>query len=82
MNGDTIMHGYLKHGIYILTQFVSIIYTGNKHLKLDNISDTYLWHCHLGHINENRINKLIKEGTSRLMVQNHFPHVSPISLVK
>ena len=37
------------------------MYTSNKHPRLDNVSDAYLWHCRLGHINKNRMNKLTQE---------------------
>ena len=47
----------------MLSQSVSVMYTSScKHPRLDNVSDSYLWHCRLGHINENRMNKLVKEG--------------------
>ena len=32
-----------------------------KKLKNSN-NDTYMWHLHLGHININRIQRLVKEG--------------------
>ena len=38
------------------------MYTLNKHPKRDNIMDAYLWHCELGHINKNRMNRLTQEG--------------------
>ena len=37
------------------------MYTSSKHPKLDNVSESYLWQCRLGHVNKNRIDKLIKE---------------------
>ena len=56
------MSGQLNNGIYILSQQVSIMYIPNKRPKLDNVTDIYLWHCRLGHINKNRINRLKNEG--------------------
>ena len=41
---------------------MSVVYTPNKCLKLDNVIDAYLWHCKLGHINKSRINRLAQEG--------------------
>ena len=41
---------------------MSVMYTLNKYLNLDNVTDAYLWHCRLGHINKSRINKLAQEG--------------------
>ena len=38
------------------------MYTPNKYPKLNNIMDTYLWHCRLDHINRNRINRLAQEN--------------------
>ena len=40
---------------------MSVIYTSRKYFRLDNIFDIYLWHCRLGHINKNRINRLTQE---------------------
>ena len=37
------------------------MYTPSKHPKIDNVSESYLWHCRLGHMNKNRIDSLIKE---------------------
>ena len=37
------------------------MYTSNKHPKIDNVIDAYFWHCWIGHINKNRINRLTKE---------------------
>ena len=61
MNDTTIMRGQLKYSIYIISQPVSIMYTPSKYPKIDNISESYLWHCRLGHVNKNRIDRLIKE---------------------
>ena len=37
------------------------MYTPNKYSKLDNVTDAYLWHCRLDHINKNRINGLAQD---------------------
>ena len=42
MNGVIIMSGQLKNKIYILSQPMSVIYTSNKHPKIDKITDAYL----------------------------------------
>ena len=34
----------------------------NKLSKQDNVKPLYLWHCHLGHINERSMAKLHKSG--------------------
>ena len=38
-----------------------MIQTSGKHPRMDNLSKVYLWHCRLGHINKNRMNKLAQE---------------------
>ena len=63
VNGVKVQIGQLKDGIYLLSKSVSVMYTSsNKRPRLDDVSDSYLWHCRLGHINKNRINRLIGEG--------------------
>ena len=37
------------------------MYTSSQCPKVDDISDIYLWHCRLGHVNKNRINRLTQE---------------------
>ncbi|KAK1414877.1 hypothetical protein QVD17_30638 [Tagetes erecta] len=53
------------NGIYELvhenTYNSSLYQTTTKKLKLD-LSDSYLWHCRLGHINKRRIQTLQKNG--------------------
>ncbi|KAJ0765449.1 putative RNA-directed DNA polymerase [Helianthus annuus] len=55
-----------SNGIYELvhdnTSFDNSMYQANtKKLKMD-LSETYLWHCRLGHINRNRMQTLQKNG--------------------
>ena len=38
------------------------MFTSNKYLRIDNFSDSYFWYCRLGHVNKNRIDRLIREG--------------------
>ena len=52
----------MKNGIYTLTRPVSVVYTSGKRSRLDDVNDTYLWHCRLGHINKNRITRLVSDG--------------------
>ena len=42
------------------------MYTSNKYPRIDNISDSYLWYCRLGHMNKNKINRLIKEDILKI----------------
>ena len=37
------------------------MYTFNKHPKINNVSESYLWHCRLDHVSKNRIDRLIKK---------------------
>ena len=37
------------------------MYIVSKYPKLDNVSEFYLWHCRLGHVNKNTIDRLIKK---------------------
>ena len=38
-----------------------MVQTFGKHPRIDNVSEVYLRHCRLGHINKNRINRLAQE---------------------
>lgn len=52
----------LMNGLYVL-DFENPIYNINtKWFKSNDLNHTYLWHCRLGHINENRISQLHKDG--------------------
>ena len=39
-----------------------MVQTSGKRPRIDNVSEVYLWHYRLGHINKNRINRLAQEG--------------------
>ena len=62
LNGVTIFVGQLNNEIYLLSQPVNVVQNFSKRSRIDNVSEVYLWHCRLGHINKNRINKLAQEG--------------------
>ena len=57
-DGVTIFFEYLNNGIYVVSRS-SVMYTSGKRPRIEDVSDTYLWHYRLGHVNKNRINKLI-----------------------
>ncbi|KAD6118936.1 hypothetical protein E3N88_10207 [Mikania micrantha] len=64
------------NGIYELvhdnTTYDSSMYQATtKRLKLD-LSDSYLWHCRLGHINKNRMQKLQKNGLLKTNENDSF----------
>ena len=42
INDTKIMHGQLKHGIYLLSQPIGVMYISNKCSRIDNVSDSYL----------------------------------------
>ena len=46
----------------IFYHILCVMYIPNKRPKLDDVTDAYLWHYRLGHINKNRINRLAQEG--------------------
>ena len=58
MNNSMIIKAKLNNGIYVLSWPVSVVYTSCKCPRLEHISDMYLWHYRLCHINQNRINKM------------------------
>ena len=48
--------------IYVLNLHSPNLNIESKRLKSNNSKDSYLWHCHLGHINEKRLTMLHKDG--------------------
>ena len=54
--------GHLTNGLYILDLENPVFNINTKQPKIDDLTNSYLWHCRLGHINEKRINKLYKNG--------------------
>jgi hypothetical protein len=56
-------HCPLVNGLYILDLEDKTVYNINaKRLRPNDLNPTFIWHCHLGHINEKRIEKLHKDG--------------------
>ena len=60
MNGATILRGQLNNEIYI-TSRANVMYMSNKYLRMVDVTDAYLWHYRLGHINKNKMNRLAQE---------------------
>ena len=65
-----ICSGNIVYGLYILTPDKHVLYNyelnNDSHVKslkrkFPSTSDAYLWHLHLGHINSNKIQRLIKK---------------------
>ena len=50
------------NGIYVLNLQCPILNIETKKLKSNNSKNLFLWHYHLGHINETRLTKLYKDG--------------------
>ncbi|GKD36682.1 retrotransposon protein, putative, ty1-copia subclass [Tanacetum coccineum] len=48
------------------------IYTCNNKKSKRNLGSTFLWHCHLGHINKKRITKLQHDGLLKLIDDESF----------
>ena len=66
-----ICSGNMVDGLYILTPDKHVLYNfkldNNSHVKslkkkFPSTSEAYLWHLRLGHINSNKIQRLIKDG--------------------
>ena len=77
-----ICSGNIVDGLYILTPDKHELYNfeldNNSHVKslkrkFPSSNDAYLWHLHLGHINSNRIQRLIKDGLLKPLDFNDFP---------
>ena len=51
MNNTVIIKARLNNDINVLSRPISVVYMSSKRPRLEHISDIYLWHCRLGHIN-------------------------------
>ena len=77
-----IYSGNIVDGLYIITPNKHELYNSeldnNSHVKslkrkFPSTSDAYLWHLCLGHINSNRIQRLVKDGLLEPLDFNEFP---------
>ena len=77
-----IYFGNIVDGLYILTPDKHELYSSeldnNSHVKslkrnFPSTSDAYLWHLCLGHINSNKIQRLIKDGLIKPLDFDGFP---------
>ena len=73
--------GNIVDGLYILTPNKHELYNSkldnDSHVKslkrkFPSTNDAYLWHLRLGHINPNRIQRLIKDGLLEPLDFNEF----------
>ena len=77
-----IFFGNIVDGLYILTLDKHELYNfeldNNSHVKslkrkFPSTNNAYLWHLCLGHINSNRIQRLIKDGLLKPLDFDGFP---------
>jgi len=75
-NDTFVAFASIVNGLFILNLDDAPIYNVSaKRPRLNELSPTYMWHCHLGHISENRVKRLHDNGLLTLFV-NHMRHVS------
>ena len=77
---DDVHYGYgtLNNGMYVcdLEHYLIQIRQQDNKRKRDNENLTYLWHCRLGHISENKLRTLHKDGLLEPFDSNHILLVS------
>ena len=68
-NECSISYNEIKYGVGILCNGIYILQTNNVcsnsniyNIDSNNLNESLLWHSHVGHINETRLNKLYKDG--------------------
>jgi hypothetical protein len=62
-NGIFYAHCPLVNGLYVLDlEDKSVCNINMKMARLNDLNPTFIWHCHLGHINEKCIQRLHKDG--------------------
>ena len=82
-NGLDICHTKPKNGLYVLRPTKQSLNNSelfkvehpksNKRKKVSHSDNTYLWHLRLGHINLDRINRLVKDGPLRKINVSTLP---------
>ena len=79
---DDVFYGYTPrtHGLYVLdiedTNEKSIYNINTKKFKSNDLNTTYLWHCRLGHKNENACRNSINMDFWILLILNHLKYVN------
>ena len=77
-----ICSGNIVDGLYILTPNKHELYNSeldnDSHVKslkrkFPSTNDAYLWHLRLGHINSNKIQRLVKDGLLEPLAFDGFP---------
>ena len=82
-NGLDICQAKPKNGLYVLRPIERSLNNSelfkvkhlksNKRQKVSHSDNTYLWHLRLGHINLDRINRLVKDGPLRKLNVSTLP---------
>jgi hypothetical protein len=66
-NGMFVAFASIMNGLFILNlDDAPICNISAKRPRLNDLSPTYMWHCRLGHISENRMKKLHSNGVLTL----------------
>ena len=86
-----IYSGDIVDGLYIINPNKHELYNSeldnNSHVKsskrkFPSTSDAYLWHLHLGHINSNKIQRLVQDGFQNYQILMNSQSVNPAWKVK
>ena len=81
-NGLNVCSGFLNDGLYMIrptdesllnTEMFRVEKPKAKKQKISHDNNTYLWHLRLGHINLDRINRLVKDGPLRELTVGTLP---------
>ena len=81
-NGFEICQAKLENGLYLLrpdtrqlnnSELFKVAHPKLKRQKVSPSDDTYLWHLRLGHINLDRITRLVKDGLLRDLSVGSLP---------
>ena len=78
-------HGPLVNGLFLLNLDCSDTHIHNidaKRCKVDNDSETYLWHCRLSHIGLERMKKLHADGFLESLDYESFDTCEPCLMGK
>ena len=81
-SGLNICTGFIDSGLYMIRpksnsllniEMFRVEQPKHKRQKISHDNDTYLWHLRLGHINLNRIERLVKDGPLKELKVSSLP---------
>ena len=73
MNDEIIGNGILTNSLFIVDVRSTIMNMDvNVKRKREQVNDSFLWHCRLGHIGEERVHKLHKDRYLNLFDYESF----------